>query len=140
MANHGWSFLAVLTVCSAGAASPMAEETVAGEADSTAKVAFVCALWSAGVAALLSAYPLFFCCVHQFLFPLGCWFRVLLHLVRSAARSSQDSASISSAFISLRQISLYRNRGWPALHRGCLLGCGHRSCSGHDPASAVCAG
>ena len=42
----------------------MAEETDAGETDST-----VCGLWSAGVTALLSGYPLVFCCVHQFLFP-----------------------------------------------------------------------
>ena len=58
-----------MTVCSAGAASPVAEETHAGETDSTTKVASVYVLWSAGVAALLSAYPLVLCCVHQFLFP-----------------------------------------------------------------------
>ena len=61
--------LAVVTVCSAGAASPVAEETDAGEADSTTKVASMCGLWSAGVAALVSAYPLVFCCVHHFLYP-----------------------------------------------------------------------
>ena len=45
----------------------MAEDTDAGEADSTTKVASVCGLWSAGIAALLSAYQLVFYCVHQFL-------------------------------------------------------------------------
>ena len=45
----------------------MAEETDAGKADSTTKVASVCGLWSAVVAALLYVYPLVFCCVHQFL-------------------------------------------------------------------------
>ena len=47
----------------------MAEETNAGAADSTIKIASVCGLLSAGVAALLSAYPLVFCYVHQLLFP-----------------------------------------------------------------------
>ena len=47
----------------------MAEETDAGEADSTTKIASVCGLWSAEVAALLSVHPLVFCCLHQFLFP-----------------------------------------------------------------------
>ena len=46
----------------------MAEETDAGETDSTTKVASVCGLWSAGVTALLSGYPLVFSCGHQFLF------------------------------------------------------------------------
>ena len=40
-----------------------------GEVNSTIKVPSVCGLWSAGVAALLSVYPLVFCCVHQFLLP-----------------------------------------------------------------------
>jgi len=44
MADHRWSILTVLTVCSAGAASPVAEETDAGEADSTTKVAYECGL------------------------------------------------------------------------------------------------
>ena len=48
---------------------PAAEETDAGEADSTTKVAPLRGLCSAGVAALLSAHRIVFCCVHQFLFP-----------------------------------------------------------------------
>ena len=43
------------------------EEADGGEADSTTKVASMSGLWSAGVAALLSAYPLVFYCVHQLL-------------------------------------------------------------------------
>ena len=47
----------------------MAEETDAGEADCTRKVASECRHWSAGVAVLLSAYPFVFCCVHKVVFP-----------------------------------------------------------------------
>ena len=39
---------------------------------------------------------------------LRCCFRTLLHFVRSAARPSQDIVSMSPAFISLTQTSLYR--------------------------------
>ena len=96
----------------------MAEEIHAGEADSTKKVASVCGLWSAGVAALPFAYPLVFCFVRRFLF--HCFEvliqgSLLLHLVRSAARPSQDAASVSSTFMSLVQTSLYRSRGRPVV-------------------------
>ena len=64
MADHGRSILTVLTDCSAGAATHVAEESDAGEADSTA------------LDALLSPYPLVFCCVHQLLFPC---LEVLIH-------------------------------------------------------------
>ena len=69
--RHERSILTVLTVSSAGAATPVTEGTDAGEADFTANAASVsvCGLWSGGVAALLSGYPLVFCCVHQLLFP-----------------------------------------------------------------------
>ena len=39
---------------------------------------------------------------------LRCCFRALLHFVRSAARPSQDIVSMSTAFMSLTQTSLYR--------------------------------
>ena len=42
-------------------------------------------------------------------------FRALLHFVRSAARPSQDIVSMSTAFISLTQTSLYRRWGWPVV-------------------------
>ena len=61
MAEHGRIVLTVLTVCAVGAASSLAEETDAGEADFTTKVVPVCGLWSAGVAAFFSSYPLVFC-------------------------------------------------------------------------------
>ena len=44
---------------------------------------------------------------------LRCCFRALLHPVRSAARPSQDIVSMSTAFISLMQTSLYRRGGRP---------------------------
>ena len=39
---------------------------------------------------------------------LRCCFRELLHFVRSTARPSQDIVSMSTAFMSLTQMSLYR--------------------------------
>ena len=63
----------------------------------------MCGLWSAGVAARLSAYPLVFlssAAFNSLSSPvLRCCFRVFLHFVRSAARASQGAASMSSAFI-----------------------------------------
>ena len=98
-------------VCSIVAASLVAVETDVGETISAAKVAFVCGLWSVGVVALLSAGPLSYFCIHQLLFP--CLFRVLLHVMRSDAKSSQDSVLMSSAFMSLLQTALWRSCGRP---------------------------
>ena len=46
---------------------------------------------------------------------LRCCFRAPLHFVRSAARPSQDIVSMSIAFISLTQTSLYRRWGRPVV-------------------------
>ena len=77
-------------------------ETDLGEAFSVAKVAFLC---GPGVLELL---PSFLWAVFSYFSSpdLRCWFRVLLNLMRSAARSSQDSVLISSAFMCLLQTSL----------------------------------
>ena len=143
MADHGWSILTVLTVCSAGAATPVAGEIHAGEADSTTKVVSVCGLWSAGVAALPFAYPLVFCCVRRFLFPC---FEVLIQ----GTYPSRAVSYISGCCIGVERLhaDVFVSQPWAAsgflprchLYRRCLFGCGHRACGGHDPASAVCAG
>ena len=94
-------------VCSIVAASLAAAETDVGETISAAKVAFVCGLWSVRVVELFFAGPSSCFYTHQLLFPvLRCWFRVLLHIMRSAAKSSQVSVLMSSAFMSLLQTSL----------------------------------
>ena len=68
-------------------------------------------LLSSFVRALLSAAS-----VISFSFPvLRCCFRALLRFVRSAARPFQDIVSMSTAFISLTQTSLYRRWGWPVV-------------------------
>ena len=127
----------------------MAEETDAGDADSTTKVASVCGLWSAGVAALLSAYPLVFFCVHQLLFPC---LEVLIQgnsppravsCMQGPPRMRHRCRAFSCLSCRHRCIAAVVGQWFsslmPALHRGCLLGYGHRSCSGYDPASEVCA-
>ena len=94
-------------VCSIVAASLVAVETDVGETISAAKIAFVCGLWSVRVVVFLSEGPSSCFCIHKLLFlVLRCWFRVLLHIMRSAARSSQESVLMSSAFMSLLQTSL----------------------------------
>ena len=55
-------------VCLIVAAS-LVVETDVGEAISSAKVAFMCVLWSVGVVALLSAGPSSYFCIHPLLFP-----------------------------------------------------------------------
>ena len=96
------------------AVSLVAVETDVGETISAAKVAFVCGLRSVGVVALLSADPSSCFCIHQLLFPcLEVLVQGALHIVRSAARSSQESVLMSSAFMSLLQTSLKRSCGWP---------------------------
>ena len=94
-------------VCLIVAASLVSVEADVGETISDARVAFVCGLWSVGVIALLSAGPSSYFCIHQ-LFPpvLMCWFRVLLHIMPLAARSSQYSVLMSTTFMSLLQTSL----------------------------------
>ena len=67
----------------------MAEETDAGEADSTTQVA-LCIV--SGLLEVLRSV------LRIRLSSAAFWFRVYLHLVRSAARLSQDAASSSSAF------------------------------------------
>ena len=67
------------------------------EADSTTKVASVCGLWFAGVAAYLRI-RLSSVAFNSFSSPvLRCWFKVFLHLVRSATIPSQDAAVMSFA-------------------------------------------
>ena len=56
-------------VCSIVAASLVAVETDVGETMSTAKVAFMCGLWSVRIVALLSAGPSSCFCINQLLFP-----------------------------------------------------------------------
>ena len=126
----------------------MAGEADAGDTDSTTNVASVCGLWSAGVAALLSAYPLVFYCVHQLLFTC---LEVLIqgispHRAVSCKALPGCCIDVERLHISCRRPCIVAVDGqWfsslmPALHRGCLVGYGHRSCGGHNPASAVCAG
>ena len=98
------------------AVSLVAVETVVGEPISAAKVAFVCGLRSVGVVLLLYVGPFPTSAFISFSSPdLRCWFRVLLHLMRSAARSSQDSMLMSSAFMSLLQTSLKHSCGQPLI-------------------------
>ena len=98
----------VCPVCSIVAASLVAVETDVGETISAAKKSHLCVV--AGLLELLRSFL-------QALFPtstftsfsspvLTCWFRVLLHIMRSAARSSLDSVLMSSAFMSLLRTSL----------------------------------
>ena len=78
-------------VCLIIAASHWAVETDVGETISATKVAFVNGLWSVGVVALLSVGLLPTSALTSFSsLDLRCWFRVFLHLMRSAARSFQD--------------------------------------------------
>ena len=94
----------------------------------------------AGVTALLSAYPLVLCCIHQFLSPC----QEVLVQGTSAPRAVSckvpppccidvDRLRVSHADIRVTHPS-ETSGSLPALHRGCLLGCGHRSCAGHVPA------
>ena len=97
----------------------MAEKTDAGEADSTTKDVSVGGVWSAGVAALLSVYPLVFCCVHQFLYPcLEVLIQytsppraVVLFLDQSAAGPYQDAVRRHVS----HETSSYRSRGRPVV-------------------------
>ena len=124
----------------------MAEKTDAGEADSTTKDVSVGGVWSAGVAALLSVYPLVFCCVHQFLYPC---LEVLIQYTsppRAISQLQGHTRMLCAVMYLMRRPRIVVVGGqWfsssiPALHRGCLLGCGHRSCGRLDSVSAVCAG
>ena len=142
MADHGRSILTVLTDCSAGAATHVAEESDAGEAVSTTKVASVYGLWSTALDALLSPYPLVFCCVHQLLFPC---LEVLIHGTSPprAVSCKAHPASMSNAFMSLMQTSLYCSRGRPVVlfpdaSSPYRMSFGMRPCGGHDLASVVC--
>ena len=126
--DHGWSILTVLAVCSAGAASPVAEETDAGDTMCWSYRAPFCV--SAGLV-LRSPVSLplsggvgsgYFCtsCGQLQGPPPACCIDV-------------DRLRVSLADIRVTHPS-ETSGSLPALHRGCLLGCGHRSCAGHVPA------
>ena len=103
-----FSFLIILISCWVVAASLMTEKTNAGVAVFVADTTSVCGLKSDGAAALLSACSLVRCCTHQFDFPvLRCCFRGLLHFVRSAARTSQDIVSMSTAFTDFSDADIF---------------------------------
>ena len=120
-------------VCVIVAASLVAVETEAVETDvgeiiSAAKVAFVCGLWSVGVAALLSAGPFSYFCVQQLLFP------CLEVLVQSA--SPHHAVGCTRCWCQVLSCPFYRhpcstamNGLWfsfqmPTLHRvGLFVGC-----------------
>ena len=116
-------------VCSVVAASLVAVETDVGETISATKVTFVCGLWSVGVVAFLSAVSSSCFCIHHFFSPfVRCWFRVLLHIIRSAARSSQDSVlmKVLSCLSCTHPRSAAVGDLWisfqtPTHHRECLL-------------------
>ena len=101
------------SVSSTVAASLVAVETDVGETIPAAKVTlnFVCGPWSVGSCCASFCRPLFpTSAFTSFYSPfLRCWFRVLLHIVRSAARSSQDSVLMSSAVMSILQTSLWQD-------------------------------
>ena len=76
---------------------------------------------------------------------LRCFFRVLLHFVRSAAMPSQDIVSMSTAYISHADMFISKVRvavcsppKIPVHHRGCISECDHHPYGGHDPTIAVC--
>ena len=91
----------------------MAEVTDAGEADSTTKVASVGGVWSVEVAALLSAYPFVFCCVHQLLFP------CLEALTQGTSPPRAVSYNIlPGCCIDVERLHVSHADVLPALHRG----------------------
>ena len=125
----------------------MAEETDAGEADSITLVTSAFCLWSAGVVALLSEYPLVFFCFNQLLFPCrdvlvqGTSPPPQLHSLPRMLHRCRTHSCFSCRRPCIAAVGVqWFSSLIPALHRGCLLGCGHRSCGAHDSASAVCAG
>ena len=82
-----------MTVCSAGAASPVAKKTDVGEAEIPQR-SHLCI-----VSGLLELFRAFLCirlssaAFNSFSSPVFmCWFSVFLYLVRSAARLPQDVA------------------------------------------------
>ena len=85
----------------------MAGKTNVGAAVFVAGNTYVCGFGSDGAAALLSACSLVRCCSHQFSFPcLEVLFYTTRPLRAIAARPSQDTVPMSTAFMSLTQTYL----------------------------------